>query len=126
MWKRNAANHRGNKQQVRMMRHSYAPTDMYFTFFFLLHFTGLEPKYLTTVIPYHMDSGPPNNQGLQVIIKSKFCSKVHPFFLDMQTRTIGGLDSIHIPNSISDRVGRLLLKMAKWQPLASHSFLVTE
>lgn len=31
--------------------------------------TGLEPKYLTTVIPYHMDSGPPDNQGLQVIIK---------------------------------------------------------
>ncbi|XP_025152521.1 fasciculation and elongation protein zeta-2 isoform X3 [Harpegnathos saltator] len=28
-----------------------------------------EPKYLTTVIPYHTDSGPPNNQALQVLIK---------------------------------------------------------
>lgn len=30
---------------------------------------GLDPKYLTTVIPYHLDSGPPNNQSLQVLIK---------------------------------------------------------
>ncbi|XP_011688624.1 PREDICTED: fasciculation and elongation protein zeta-2 [Wasmannia auropunctata] len=28
-----------------------------------------EPKYLTTVIPYHTDSGPPDNQALQVLIK---------------------------------------------------------
>lgn len=32
----------------------------------------VESKYLTTVIPYHKDSGPPNNQGLQVLIKSKY------------------------------------------------------
>ncbi|KAG5862748.1 hypothetical protein JTB14_025940 [Gonioctena quinquepunctata] len=30
---------------------------------------GLDPKYLTTVIPYHIDSGPPNNQTLQILIK---------------------------------------------------------
>lgn len=45
-----------------------------------MHFvfvTGLDPKYLTTVIPYHMDSGPPDNQALQVLIKSKCFS----FFL---------------------------------------------
>ncbi|XP_025831778.1 fasciculation and elongation protein zeta-2 [Agrilus planipennis] len=30
---------------------------------------GLDAKYLTTVIPYHLDSGPPNNQTLQVLIK---------------------------------------------------------
>jgi len=30
---------------------------------------GLESKYLTTVIPYHMDSGPLDNQALQVLIK---------------------------------------------------------
>ncbi|XP_064489943.1 fasciculation and elongation protein zeta-2-like isoform X2 [Ornithodoros turicata] len=30
---------------------------------------GVEPKYLTTVIPYHMDQGPPNNSSLQVLIK---------------------------------------------------------
>ncbi|XP_017786618.1 PREDICTED: fasciculation and elongation protein zeta-2 [Nicrophorus vespilloides] len=30
---------------------------------------GPDPKYLTTVIPYHLDSGPPNNQTLQVLIK---------------------------------------------------------
>lgn len=30
-----------------------------------------ESKYLTTVIPYQKDSGPPNNQALQVLIKSK-------------------------------------------------------
>lgn len=29
-----------------------------------------EPKYLTTVIPYHLDAGPPDNQALQVLIKS--------------------------------------------------------
>lgn len=32
---------------------------------------SLEPKYLTTVIPYHLDSGPPDNQALQVLIKSE-------------------------------------------------------
>ncbi|XP_044729920.1 fasciculation and elongation protein zeta-2 [Chrysoperla carnea] len=31
--------------------------------------SGLDPKYLTTVIPYHLDSGPPDNQALQVLIK---------------------------------------------------------
>ncbi|XP_063915244.1 fasciculation and elongation protein zeta-2 [Zophobas morio] len=31
--------------------------------------SGLDPKYLTTVIPYHLDSGPPDNQTLQVLIK---------------------------------------------------------
>ncbi|XP_045480640.1 fasciculation and elongation protein zeta-2 [Harmonia axyridis] len=30
---------------------------------------GLDPKYLTTVIPYHLDSGPPDNQTLQILIK---------------------------------------------------------
>jgi FEZ-like protein len=34
--------------------------------------TGLDPKYLTTVIPYHLESAPPDNQALQVLIKSKF------------------------------------------------------
>lgn len=29
-------------------------------------------KYLTTVIPYHSESGPPNVQSLQVLIKSKY------------------------------------------------------
>lgn len=29
-------------------------------------------QYLTTVIPYHTDSGPPDNQALQVLIKSKY------------------------------------------------------
>lgn len=31
---------------------------------------GLDPKYLTTVIPYHLDNGSPDNQALQVLIKS--------------------------------------------------------
>ncbi|XP_054263931.1 fasciculation and elongation protein zeta-2 [Macrosteles quadrilineatus] len=30
---------------------------------------GTESKYLTTVIPYHLDSGPLDNQALQVLIK---------------------------------------------------------
>jgi hypothetical protein len=30
-----------------------------------------DPKYLTTVIPYHLDAGPPDNQALQVLVKSK-------------------------------------------------------
>lgn len=34
--------------------------------------TGLEPKYLTTVIPYHLENGTPDNQALQVLIKSMF------------------------------------------------------
>lgn len=34
-------------------------------------FQGPEPKYLTTVIPYTMENGTPNNQNLQVLIKSK-------------------------------------------------------
>lgn len=31
--------------------------------------TGLDPKYLTTVIPYHIDSGTPDNPTLQILIK---------------------------------------------------------
>lgn len=34
-------------------------------------FSGLDPKYLTTVIPYHMENGTPDNPALQVLIKSK-------------------------------------------------------
>lgn len=34
--------------------------------------SGVDPKYLTTVIPYHLDSGPPENQTLQILIKSEF------------------------------------------------------
>lgn len=34
--------------------------------------SSTDPKYLTTVIPYHLDAGPPDNQALQVLIKSKF------------------------------------------------------
>lgn len=33
--------------------------------------SSTDPKYLTTVIPYHLDAGPPENQALQVLIKSK-------------------------------------------------------
>ncbi|KAH8419722.1 hypothetical protein KR009_001584 [Drosophila setifemur] len=36
-------------------------------------FQGPEPKYLTTVIPYHLENGTPNNQSLQVLIKSEYC-----------------------------------------------------
>ncbi|XP_013098463.1 fasciculation and elongation protein zeta-2 [Stomoxys calcitrans] len=32
-------------------------------------FQGPDPKYLTTVIPYTMENGTPNNQNLQVLIK---------------------------------------------------------
>lgn len=35
-------------------------------------FPGTDPKYLTTVIPYNMESGPPDNQTLQALIKSEF------------------------------------------------------
>lgn len=34
--------------------------------------SSTDPKYLTTVIPYHTDGGPPENQTLQVLIKSEF------------------------------------------------------
>ncbi|KAL1505415.1 hypothetical protein ABEB36_004987 [Hypothenemus hampei] len=30
---------------------------------------GLDPKYLTTVIPYHVENGTPDNQTLQILIK---------------------------------------------------------
>ncbi|CAD7087112.1 unnamed protein product [Hermetia illucens] len=30
---------------------------------------GMDPKYLTTVIPYNLDNGSPDNQALQVLIK---------------------------------------------------------
>lgn len=39
---------------------------------YLLVTSALIFQYLTTVIPYHLDSGPPDNQALQVLIKSKF------------------------------------------------------
>jgi hypothetical protein len=33
--------------------------------------SSLDPKYLTTVIPYQLDAGPPDNHALQVLIKSE-------------------------------------------------------
>ncbi|KAL5286976.1 FEZ2 family protein [Megaselia abdita] len=36
----------------------------------------LEPKYLTTVIPYNLEDGPPDNPTLQVLIKSKYNKKI--------------------------------------------------
>lgn len=39
--------------------------------------SSMDPKYLTTVIPYHLDAGPPDNQALQVLIKSEFLSLIH-------------------------------------------------
>lgn len=38
---------------------------------------SLEPKYLTTVIPYHLENGTPDNQALQVLMKSKWNSQPH-------------------------------------------------
>lgn len=39
---------------------------------------GTDPKYLTTVIPYHLENGTPDNQALQVLIKSKLSnSSIH-------------------------------------------------
>lgn len=43
--------------------------------------TSIDSKYLTTVIPYHLSSGPPDNQTLQILIKSKFS-----FFLNLRNR----------------------------------------
>jgi hypothetical protein len=37
-----------------------------------LSMSSSDPKYLTTVIPYHLDAGPPDNQALQVLVKSEF------------------------------------------------------
>ncbi|XP_061718396.1 fasciculation and elongation protein zeta-2 isoform X1 [Cydia pomonella] len=34
-----------------------------------LNNSGSESKYLTTVIPFHLDNGPPDNQTLQILIK---------------------------------------------------------
>lgn len=39
--------------------------------FVILIQIGTDPKYLTTVIPYHLENGTPDNQALQVLIKSK-------------------------------------------------------
>lgn len=41
-----------------------------------ISFVGMDPKYLTTVIPYNLDNGSPDNQALQVLIKSKYNGKV--------------------------------------------------
>lgn len=41
--------------------------------------SSMDPKYLTTVIPYHLDAGPPDNQALQVLVKSEFSSKFSIF-----------------------------------------------
>lgn len=42
--------------------------------------SSTDAKYLTTVIPYHLDGGPPDNQALQVLIKSEWnFSRVQSF-----------------------------------------------
>ena len=43
--------------------------------------TNNSAKYLTTVIPYHGESGPPNVQSLQVLIKSKYTYQQQFVFL---------------------------------------------
>lgn len=37
-----------------------------------LHAYACSPQYLTTVIPYDVGHGPPENQTLQILIKSKY------------------------------------------------------
>ena len=36
-----------------------------------------DAKYLTTVIPYDVGHGPPNNNTLQILIKSRSCEAVN-------------------------------------------------
>jgi hypothetical protein len=41
--------------------------------------SSTDPKYLTTVIPYHLDAGPPDNQALQVLVKSELTNELTSF-----------------------------------------------
>lgn len=75
-----AVQNRRRQYHVEKKKHkaqNKAPTGKFFFTYiqsndtFYLRIKGLEPKYLTTVIPYHLDNGPPDNQALQVLIKSK-------------------------------------------------------
>ncbi|KAJ9586564.1 hypothetical protein L9F63_028392, partial [Diploptera punctata] len=54
---------------------------------------GLDPKYLTTVIPYHLGSGPPDNQALQVLIKT-WRSRFMSACLD------GGCDALMLESNV--------------------------
>lgn len=54
-----------------------------FSLFSCCSHIGLEPKYLTTVIPYHLENGTPDNQALQVLIKSEYSTE-KPFIESME------------------------------------------
>jgi hypothetical protein len=45
-----------------------------------LSMSSSDPKYLTTVIPYHLDAGPPDNQALQVLVKSELSLRTSTTF----------------------------------------------
>lgn len=77
--------------------------------------SSMDPKYLTTVIPYHLDAGPPENQALQVLIKSKIEIAgvlrkqllIYLFFsLESDKRGLADgsnpLDRLHPESSLSD------------------------
>ena len=77
--------------------------------------TGLaDPKYLTTVIPYHMDGGPPDNQALQVLIKS-ICLRYFYYFIYLINFIIFFLvlkaineDSPTVPTLLTDYILKVL------------------
>lgn len=78
--------------------------------------SGSEPKYLTTVIPYHLDSGPPDNQSLQVLIKSKLIELVDCYtmqtvynaFLIVSVLKAINEDSPTVPTLLTDYILKVL------------------
>lgn len=59
----------------------------------------MDPKYLTTVIPYHLENGTPDNQALQVLIKSK---KFHSD-LKRRPKILTGFNFSSLNSSESDK-----------------------
>lgn len=76
--------------------------------------SSMDPKYLTTVIPYHLDSGPPENQALQVLIKSKKNLAIQKSFqLTIKSFLISVLraineDSPTVPTLLTDYILKVL------------------
>lgn len=63
-----------NGEQITLeIDKQHSDIDFFFVIFVVI-FLGLDPKYLTTVIPYHIENGTPDNPALQVLIKSKWNS----------------------------------------------------
>lgn len=99
MCKRNVAR---RPEQNRQVSGIYLFLQLCRLFNFRYYSAGIDPKYLTTVIPYHMDNGPPENQALQVLIKSKLFNITFLYIVNWNEQTFNVIINFTVLKAINE------------------------